>query len=75
MATVVSAIFFTAIVSISLKTSWVPAAEQSNDWSVVTIGHMLLTRYNLVFEVISLVLLIAIIGSIITAGFSRRLSS
>lgn len=75
MATVVSAIFFTAAASIVLKTDWVPAAERSNDWSIVTIGHMLLTRYNLVFEVISLVLLIAIIGSIITAGFSRRLSS
>jgi NADH-quinone oxidoreductase subunit J len=74
MASVVSAIFFVATVSIALKTNWVPAAQQSNDWSVVTIGHMLLTRYNLVFEVISLVLLIAIIGSIITAGFSRRIS-
>jgi NADH-quinone oxidoreductase subunit J len=36
---------------------------------------MLLTRYELVFEVISLVLLVAIIGAIVTAGFSRRMSS
>jgi NADH-quinone oxidoreductase subunit J len=35
----------------------------------------MLTKYNLVFEVISLVLLVAIIGAIVTAGFTRRLSS
>jgi len=35
----------------------------------------MLTRYDLVFEVISLVLLVAIIGAIVTAGFTRRLSS
>jgi NADH-quinone oxidoreductase subunit J len=36
---------------------------------------MMLTRYDLVFEVISLVLLVAIIGAIVTAGFTRRVSS
>ncbi|MEM5786880.1 MAG: NADH-quinone oxidoreductase subunit J [Syntrophobacteraceae bacterium] len=75
MASAVSAVFFVAITSIALKTEWVPAAERSTDFSIVTIGHMLLTRYALVFELISLVLLVAIIGAIVTAGFSRRLSS
>jgi NADH-quinone oxidoreductase subunit J len=51
------------------------AAERSTDWSVTAIGHLLLTRYGLVFEVISLVLLVAIIGAILTAGYSRRLTS
>ena len=75
MGLLASSVFLTAIVSVALKTDWVPAAERSADWSVVTIGHMLLTRYDLVFEVISVVLLVAIIGAIITAGHSRRLSS
>jgi NADH-quinone oxidoreductase subunit J len=57
------------------KTCWQPAMQRGYDWSIVAIGHLLLTRYELVFEAISLVLLLAIIGAIITAGYSRRLSS
>ncbi len=75
MAVAASAVFFIGLAGVALKTKWVPAIERSTDYSVVTIGHMFLTRYELVFEVISLVLLVAIIGAIITAGFSRRLSS
>jgi NADH-quinone oxidoreductase subunit J len=75
MAAGASAIFFAAVVGVIFKSNWVPAPEQSGDWSVVTIGHLLLTRYDLVFEVISLVLLVAIIGAIVTAGYSRRFSS
>jgi len=75
LATAASTIFLVATVSVGLKTKWVAATERSADWSVETIGHMLLTKYNLVFEVISLVLLVAIIGAILTAGYSRRLTS
>ncbi len=75
MAALASTIFFLCIAVAGTKSHWAPAAERSSDWSVVTIGHMLLTRYDLVFEAISLVLLIAIIGAIVTAGFTRRLSS
>jgi NADH-quinone oxidoreductase subunit J len=75
MAGAASAIFLVAAVSVALKTKWIAAVERTGDWSVETIGHMLLTRYSLVFEVISLVLLVAIIGAILTAGFSRRLTS
>jgi NADH-quinone oxidoreductase subunit J len=70
-----SGIVFVSLVSVAFKTTWTPAAERVDDWSVVTIGHLLLTRYDLVFEVISLVLLVAIIGAILTAGFSRRMTS
>jgi NADH-quinone oxidoreductase subunit J len=75
MAVVTSAVFFVALISLIVKTNWVPAPVRGSDWSIETIGHVLLTRYELVFEVISLVLLVAIIGAIVTAGFSRRLSS
>jgi NADH-quinone oxidoreductase subunit J len=70
-----SGFFLAAIVGVIFKTHWAPAAERSSDWSVATIGDLLLTRYDLVFELISLVLLVAIIGAIVTAGFSRRLSA
>ena len=55
------------------KTTWVPAAVRGTDWSVATIGHYLLTRYALIFEVISLVLLVAMLGAIVNAknGDSR----
>lgn len=49
------------------KTAWVPAAVRGNDWSVATIGHYLLNQYALIFEVISLVLLVAMLGAIVTA--------
>jgi NADH:ubiquinone oxidoreductase subunit 6 (subunit J) len=42
-----------------------PASEEA--WSVGQIGHALLTTYNLVFEALSLVLLLAIIGAILIA--------
>ncbi|MGO8944172.1 MAG: NADH-quinone oxidoreductase subunit J [Syntrophobacteraceae bacterium] len=78
MGLAAGALFFVAAVSVALKTDWTPSPARVADmslWSVENIGHALLTRYELVFEVISLVLLVAIIGAVITAGFSRRLSS
>lgn len=70
-----SLIFLAAALGVVFKTAWVAAPERGTDWSVATIGDLLLTRYDLVFEVISLVLLVAIIGAILTAGYSRRLTS
>lgn len=75
LAIAASLLFFLAMVGVALKTKWVAAGDRVMDWSVETLGHALLTRYSLVFEVISLVLLVAIIGAIVTAGFSRRISS
>ena len=53
------------------KTAWVPASVRGTDWSVATIGHYLLTRYVLVFELISLVLLVAMLGAIVNAKNGR----
>lgn len=77
MGIAASSLFFVGAVSVALKTKWLPAAGhvcKASQWSVEAIGDALLTRYELVFEVISLVLLVAIIGAVITAGFSRRIS-
>jgi NADH:ubiquinone oxidoreductase subunit 6 (subunit J) len=53
------------------KTQWIAAPVRGTDWSVVTIGHYLLTRYALIFEVISLVLLVAMLGAIVNAKNGR----
>ncbi len=53
------------------KTQWVPAPERSTDWTVTTLGHYLLTNYVLIFEVISLLLLVAMLGAVVTARGGR----
>jgi len=53
------------------KTQWVPAAERSTDWSITTLGHYLLTNYALIFEVISLILLVAMLGAMVIARGGR----
>ena len=68
----VGAAVFIMLSAIISRTTWQPAAVRSSDWSIATIGKYLLTRYDLVFEVISLVLLVAIIGAIIISGYARR---
>lgn len=56
---------------LTIKTKWVPAAERSTDWSVTTIGHYLLTNYALIFEVVSLLLLVAMLGAMVLARGGR----
>jgi len=68
----VGAAVFIMLSAIISRTEWQPAAMRSSDWSVATLGAYLLTRYDLVFEVISLVLLVAILGAIIISGYARR---
>ena len=62
-------VFFVAVISVIRDTSFrqvaAPASEKA--WSVGALGHALLTHYNLVFETLSLVLLLAIIGAILIA--------
>ena len=45
-----------------------PAAASEAAWSVQTLGTNLLDRYNVAFEGLSVVLLLAIIGAITIAG-------
>ena len=55
MGLAAGALFFVAAVSVALKTDWTPSSARVADmslWSVENIGHALLTRYELVFEVI-----------------------
>ena len=54
-----------------IRTEWVPADVRIGDFSLTAVGKRLLLEYCLAFELISLVLLLAIIGSIILAQGGR----
>jgi NADH-quinone oxidoreductase subunit J len=71
----VALLVFGVLISIISRTPWQPAAVRSTDWSVNTLGAYLLTRYELVFEVMSIVLLVAILGAILISGTIGRRSS
>jgi NADH-quinone oxidoreductase subunit J len=64
-------LIFAFLALLTRKTQWVPAPERSTDWSVTTLGHYLLTDYVLIFEVISLLLLVAMLGALVTARGGR----
>jgi len=74
-ALVGSGLIFAFLFLLTKKTKWVPAAQRSTDWSVTTIGHYLLTNYALIFEVVSLLLLVAMLGAIVIARGGRGSSS
>lgn len=56
---------------LSLAEKWMPASVPVNDGSVKAIGVSLLTTYSMAFELISLVLLVAIIGALVIARPGR----
>jgi NADH:ubiquinone oxidoreductase subunit 6 (subunit J) len=55
---------------LAINTEWIPK-DKINDGSVREIGLQLLTRYSMVFELISIVLLIAILGALVIARARR----
>ena len=59
------------IASIGNNTTWVSAQSRVNNGSITEIGKALLTSYSLVFELISVVLLVAIIGALVLARTGR----
>ena len=69
---IVGAITFSAMVQMILNSKWAPYAQPSRDWTIKTLGHQLLTRYFLVFELISLLLAVAIVGAIMIAGIGQK---
>jgi NADH:ubiquinone oxidoreductase subunit 6 (subunit J) len=69
---VVSGLAFFSLVLVIQRTTWTPETASSTDWSVKHLGVLLFTRYELMFELVSLVLLVAIMGAIITAAVVNR---
>lgn len=62
---------FAAIAKVSLTAKWPNPVAKLDDGSIKTIGNELLSTYALPFEVISLVLLVAIIGALVIARGGR----
>jgi NADH:ubiquinone oxidoreductase subunit 6 (subunit J) len=53
------------------KEEWRRLAPAGNDGSVARIGESLLTTYSMSFELISVVLLVAVVGSLVLARAGR----
>lgn len=69
-AMLVGAAFFLALSRLSLAHPWLSPTSRA-DGSVAAIGVALLTTYSMAFEVISLVLLVAILGALVIARTGR----
>ncbi len=66
LAALAAGLFFAALASILAKTEFVPRLQtKTPDWSLEEVGRQLLNSYNLAFETLSLVLLLAIVGAIV----------
>jgi NADH-quinone oxidoreductase subunit J len=70
-ALLVAAAIFWGVSLLSLHGGWVVPAERVTDGSVRAIGISLLTTYSMAFELISLVLLVAILGALVIARSGR----
>ncbi len=66
-------LLFLGLIGVAGKTKWMEAAPKVNDGSINEVGKSLLTTYSMVFEVISVVLLVAIIGSLVLARTGRTM--
>lgn len=64
----VSALVFASLVYVFVKTPWQISADlNSGDYSVLHLGEILIARYAFAFELISIVLLVAILGALVIA--------
>lgn len=63
--------FFWGLASLAGKTQWHTPAGYLNDGSLQAVGKALLTNFSMVFELISAVLLLAIIGALVLARQGR----
>ncbi|PIE59167.1 MAG: NADH-quinone oxidoreductase subunit J [Desulfobulbus propionicus] len=72
LAVSMGGLFFAGFSLLALNTNWqvFPRAEQAGS-NIQGIGTSLLTRYALIFEAISIVLLMAIIGALVLARRGR----
>jgi NADH:ubiquinone oxidoreductase subunit 6 (subunit J) len=65
-----AALLTSGLVTVALRTEW-SSLTKINDGSVKIIGIQLLTTHSMVFELISIVLLIAILGALVIARGGR----
>ena len=68
--------FAVPLILLVRRSSWMPApAAQVNIGSIEDLGRALLTRYGFAFELISVVLLLAILGALAVARSGRKPNS
>jgi NADH:ubiquinone oxidoreductase subunit 6 (subunit J) len=70
-AVLVSLLVFVVLVWLGMGLSWVAPVERLTDGSVPALGIALLSTYSMAFEMISLVLLVAILGALVIARPGR----
>lgn len=73
LAALVAGIFFLAMSSIIVSTTFATVPARSPEeleaaWSVQAMGRLLLNEFNVAFELLSVVLLVAIVGAITIAS-------
>ena len=71
-ALVISIAIFWGLWHLGAKQDWTAPVTRVSDGSVAAIGKSLLTTYSMAFEVISLVLLVAILGALAIARTRRH---
>jgi NADH-quinone oxidoreductase subunit J len=64
--------FAVALLLLLGRASWMPPAFKANGGSVHELGRALLNRYGFAFELISALLLLAILGALVVARSGRR---
>lgn len=69
----VAAVVFLGLSRLGMLGAWSPPANRLSDGSIKAIGVSLLTTYSMAFELISLVLLVAILGALAIARAGRHL--
>jgi NADH-quinone oxidoreductase subunit J len=74
MAAGVAGLFFTGGVALISDASFVTGKElPAEAWGLEMVGHHLLDRFNLAFETLSVVLLLAIVGAIVISRKQAQL--
>jgi NADH:ubiquinone oxidoreductase subunit 6 (subunit J) len=67
----VAGLFSTAFFILITRATWLSPSVQSNSGTVQDLGRALLTRYGFAFELISVLLLLAILGALVVARSGR----
>jgi NADH-quinone oxidoreductase subunit J len=71
LAFLVSGLLVFALAGLAVKTEWLAAPCLVNRGTVEDLGQSLLTTYSMSFELISVVLLVAVVGSLVLARHGR----
>ena len=72
LAFLISGLLVWGLAGLALKTEWHPAIFYVDNWGTVeNLGQSLLTTYSMSFELISVVLLVAVVGSLVLARQGR----